>query len=202
MTSLAIVVYNTSTSSWDPVESVLDSANTSISASITHFSVYALIGKIVTTTTTPPPQYPAVFNTSDLTVSPTSVLPGQTVTISAKVSNTGGSSGEYDVTVKINGVFEGTQKVTVNTGSSSSISFSVIKNTPGHYEVDVNGAIISFTIEQITPITSSTQPQISLPTNDVQETNWLVVIIPIVSIIIIGGIISMILVRKKHASIK
>ena len=64
--SLAIIVYNTASSNWDPLKSVVNKADVSVSTDIQHFSVYALTGKIAV----PPAAAPAYIPTTT-PVSPT-----------------------------------------------------------------------------------------------------------------------------------
>ncbi|MDO9580697.1 MAG: CARDB domain-containing protein, partial [Bacteroidales bacterium] len=96
---------------------------------------------------------PAAFSISSLTISPSEVYVGEAVTISFSVANTGGQSGSYTVTLKINGVVEATKEVTVAAGKSESVSFTTSKNVAGTYSVDVNGLTGSFIVkEKVVPL--------------------------------------------------
>jgi peptide/nickel transport system substrate-binding protein len=198
LNTLTVMVFNTATSSWESLPSTLNKANSSVSASIAHFSIYALVGKKVAPPTTQPAPAPAKFTLSDLIVNPVSVSPGQTITISTKVSNTGGTSGEYEIALKVNGTVESTKKVTVDSGASSIVTFTVTKSSPGDYSVDVNGATASFTIQQI-QITTTPPPQTQVPTTQSNPggANWLVIVLIIASVVIVGGGAAVILTRKR-----
>jgi parallel beta-helix repeat protein len=88
----------------------------------------------------------AAFTSSDLSVSPNEVSTGETVTITLSVANTSGTEGSYNVVLKINGVEETEQSVTLAADSSQDVSFSVSREEAGSYSVEVNGLTGSFTV--------------------------------------------------------
>lgn len=88
---------------------------------------------------------PAEFTISGLTIDPTSVETGETLTISAVCTNTGGQSGEYTVTLKIDGDVRNEKKITLNPGEGKTVSFSVSATEQGTFAVDVNGLTGSYT---------------------------------------------------------
>ncbi len=88
----------------------------------------------------------ANFTSSDLSISPGEVDIGQSVTISALVTNTGSCSGSYTVTLKINDVVEATREVTLDAGASESVTFTVSKEEAGIYSVVIDGLSGSFTV--------------------------------------------------------
>lgn len=87
---------------------MVDTENNIITASVSHLTTFAIIGAI----TPPPPPAPAAFSIGSLNIFPGKVDIGETTTISIVVANTGGQSGSYEVTLKINGVVEATKEVT------------------------------------------------------------------------------------------
>ena len=123
---------------WVELVCVVDTVNNTITASVDHFTTFAIIGAV-----TPPP---AVFAVSSLSISPATVNIGETVTISLVVTNTGGKSGSYIVTLDINGVKEADETVTVAAGDSQEVSFSVTKEDAGIYSVTVAELTGSFTV--------------------------------------------------------
>jgi hypothetical protein len=68
------------------------------------------------------------------------------VTISAVVANTGDAKGIYEVTLKINGVIEKTEKVDVDAGASKTVTFTVVRDVAGSYAVAVDGLTGSFSV--------------------------------------------------------
>ncbi len=89
---------------------------------------------------------PAAFSVSNLSIQPAEIEPGETVTITALVANTGGESGSYTVVLKIDGVKEAEETVTIAAGESLDVSFSVTREDPGSYTVEVDGLSGSFTV--------------------------------------------------------
>jgi hypothetical protein len=87
-------------------------------------------------------------------LSATKVAPGDPVTVTASVANTGTGNGASMVKVYVNGAEESSQGVTVNSGGASSVSFTLSRNEPGTYSVYVGGTQAgSFTVDEFTPNT-------------------------------------------------
>ncbi|RLJ01882.1 MAG: hypothetical protein DRP11_03745 [Candidatus Aenigmatarchaeota archaeon] len=93
-----------------------------------------------------PPPAPAEFEVSDLSVSPSEVEPGESVTVSATVSNVGEESGSYTVELKVDGVVVDSETVTLDGGTSTSVSFTVTSEVEGSHTVAVDGLSGSFTV--------------------------------------------------------
>jgi hypothetical protein len=91
----------------------------------------------------------------DLSISPGAVYAGETVSISAVVTNDGTCPARYEVTLAINGATESVETVTVAGGDSEEIVFTMAQSAAGSYAVDVNGLTGSFNVtaseENITP---------------------------------------------------
>ena len=98
---------------------------------------------------------PAKFALSDLSISPSEVKAGESVTISATVTNSGGSSGSYTAILKINGGQVETKSITLNAGESQVVSFTVVKESTGTYTVELGGLAGTFTITDTIPKTTS-----------------------------------------------
>ncbi len=82
---------------------------------------------------------PAQLSASALSISPQQVQPGQDVTISISVANTGGETGSYNAILYINGVVEDSQSVSVAGGTSKNVIFTVSKSQAGVYDVSLAG---------------------------------------------------------------
>ncbi len=172
---------------WKTVASTVDTQASTVKAEVGHLSHFALIGKLPPP---PPPPAPAKFTVSDLVVTPGTCKPDEEVTIAATVSNTGGSSGQYEVVLTINGVKEATKSVTLSPGTSLPVKFTVSKSTTDTYKVDVNGVTASFVVEKPAP-TPTTAPVLTpTPASQAapQQFNWLIVGI-IVGLVVLGGAI-------------
>ncbi|MEK7354598.1 MAG: cohesin domain-containing protein [Chloroflexota bacterium] len=89
---------------------------------------------------------PASFSISDFSVSKREVGLGESVTVSVLVTNTGGSSGNYGVVLKVNGAKDSEQNVTLGAGQLQTVSFFVAKSVAGRYDIDVNGKTGQFTV--------------------------------------------------------
>jgi hypothetical protein len=87
-----------------------------------------------------PPQY------ANLYINPTQAKTGEEVTISADISNTGQTSGNYTVALKINGTDEQTKTMAVNAGETYEASFTLTKTVPGTYNVSLGTLSGVFTV--------------------------------------------------------
>lgn len=81
------------------------------------------------------------FVASELRMDPETIVEGDNVTISVKVTNTGKERGTYTVVLKLNGDTVKTQDVTLDGGSSGKVALTVVPEAAGEYKV---------TIEQLT----------------------------------------------------
>lgn len=93
------------------------------------------------------PLTPASFSVSNLIISPDRVKQGESVTISAMVTNSGEVSGSYSVVLKIKGTVEAVEEVHLGPNSSERVTFNVVKNTPGFYNVELEGLVGRFVVE-------------------------------------------------------
>ncbi len=96
----------------------------------------------------------ASISVRSASLSSTKVAPGSPVTVTADVVNTGTANGSSSIQVYVNGQVEAKQGITVNSGSSTPLTFTVSRNEPGTYSVYVGGTSAgSFTVDQFTPQT-------------------------------------------------
>ena len=89
--------------------------------------------------TVPIPGGPANLSASALSISPQQVQPGEEVTISINVANTGGETGSYNAVLYINEVVEDSQTMSVAAGASKNVIFTVTKSQAGVYDVSLAG---------------------------------------------------------------
>ena len=108
------------------------------------------ITKLNLTIASAPPPLPASFVVADLTVSPAQVEPGETVTIEAEVTNSGGSTGDYTATLKINGTIVDSVSLTLDPGEDQIVSFTIAKETTGTYTVQLAGLEGTFIVTEPT----------------------------------------------------
>ena len=135
--SLAIAYFDAANNSWVRLEGAVAPAGNRVSAPVSHFTTFALIGEVV-----PPP---ASFSLSDPVIEPGRVKEGGAVSISALLSNTGGTEGSYTVVLRINGAAEAEKEVTLAAGGAERVSFSLTKPA-GSYNVSLGELQGSFIV--------------------------------------------------------
>ncbi len=145
---LVIAYYDEVNEEWVWVPCEVDTENNIITASVAHFTTFA----IITVPLVVVPPAPAAFSVLSLSIQPAEVEPAEVVTIAVLVANTGGESGSYEVTLKIDDVVVATKEVTLAGGASQSVTFTITKDVVGTYSVDVSGLTGSFTVkEEVVP---------------------------------------------------
>jgi len=144
---LFLAYYDEATSGWVELPCTVDPVTHTITASVAHFTTFAIIGWVPPVP--PPPPVPAAFSVTNLSVTPLEVEPGETVTIIVLVANTGGEAGSYQVNLVINDLVEATKEVTVRAGLSKEVTFSVTREEAGSYTVTVDGQSGSFTVAPV-----------------------------------------------------
>jgi predicted GH43/DUF377 family glycosyl hydrolase len=151
---LVIAYYSEALGKWVVLPSVVDIANNIVIASASHFTTFAILAY---SGTPPPPPTPAAFAIGSLSVSPVIVNTGQPVTISVVVTNIGEEAGIYTVTLKIDGAVEATERITLTSGDSKTVTFTTRQYQAGSYSVDVNSLTGLFTVE-VAPSPPTTPP--------------------------------------------
>ncbi len=155
---------------WQYLASMADAVARTVSASIQHFSRFAIIGKVAPA---PPASSGAIFSFEGLTVTPFSSRLDEPVTISVSVGNNGGGAGTCRVVLKLNGVAEDSQSIDLGAGDKQTVSFAVAKPAAGSYRVEVNGLGSSFLVAGL-PAPGATPPAPPPPpaaTSD-NSSNW------------------------------
>ncbi|MBA7631740.1 hypothetical protein ES703_39275 [subsurface metagenome] len=210
---LVLAWYDEAADRWVELDyCVVDTENNTITASIEHFTTFAIIGVVIPPEPVEPEPglAPAAFTPSSLRLSPVEVNIGDEVTISLFVVNTGGKSGSYKITLKINGVAEATEEVKVSAGFSKEVTFTISKDIAGTYSVDVNGLTGSFTVKEeeekeeeeaaaaviTTPPTLPPADETSLPP-PAKPINWPVVCGVVAALVAMGSLLFF-LARRSH----
>ena len=187
---LVIAYYDEEAGEWVELDCVVDTDNNIITASVEHFTIFAIIGTI--TPPAPPPPVPAAFSISNLSIQPAEVQPKEAVTIAVSVANTGGMEGSYTVVLMINGMKEAEKSVTVAAGGSQSVSFSVTKEDAGAYSVEVDGLSGSFTVVE------AAAPPGPPPEEVPKPINWPLIGGIIAGVIIVGLVIFFVIRRRAY----
>lgn len=145
-------------SEWLALTTTVDGESNSIAGQVSHFTTFAILG----TTGGEAPPSPASFSVSNLNISPTSVEPNQPVSITTQVTNEGASEGSYEAVLKVNNIEEAAAEVSVGTGETEKVTFTVSKQTAGAYNVSIDGQSGAFTVTapQTVPATDLSFPLI------------------------------------------
>jgi hypothetical protein len=93
------------------------------------------------------PLVPANFSVSNMVVAPERAKQGETISISAMVTNNGEVPGNYSLVLKLKGAVETAKEIELGPGESQKITFDINKNTPGFYNVELEGLTGRFVIE-------------------------------------------------------
>jgi len=88
------------------------------------------------------------FTVTNLSISPGVVEPGEELSISAMVTNSGSLAGSYTARLKINGSEVDSQEVSLEPGESQAVSFTVSRGAEGEYSVVLDGLEGSFTVRE------------------------------------------------------
>jgi len=178
---LVLAYYDEDAGVWVELDCDVDTENNIITAYITGFTTFAIIAGAL-------PPAPAAFSLSNLTVQPAEVQPKEAVTVAVSVANTGGTEGSYTVVLKINGVKEAEQTVTVAAGGSQSVSFSTTREEVASYSVAVDGLSSSFTVVAPAPPAPPAEPPI----------NWPLIGAIIAGVVLLVGLVIFLLVRSRR----
>ena len=150
----------------------------------------------------PPTSAPAVaaalasFAIYDISVAPSEVKPAEQVTISAVVTNTGGSEGGYTVVLKIDGVEEARKEVTLGASKSETVTFAIAKHTEGSYTINIDGKVGQFTV--IAPPPPTPTPTEPLPVQP--PINWGLIGGIIAGCLVVAGLLVYFFVWRKRGA--
>ncbi len=134
--NLSLAYYDTGTGLWIELLCEVDAETDTVTAWISHFTTFAVL------TQEPPP----AFVVSNLVLSATEVMIDDPISISVDVKNVGVKAKTYPVSLRVNGVVEQTQNVTLAGGASTTASFTLSKDAQGTYTVEVDGLSSQFTV--------------------------------------------------------
>lgn len=84
------------------------------------------------------------FRLDSLEITPSKVAAGDTVTVTVDLSNVGASEGTHTVIIEVNRIVVDSKDVTIPGGATRKVTFSVVKETTGVYNVDIEGLVGTF----------------------------------------------------------
>jgi hypothetical protein len=91
---------------------------------------------------------PAAFEVTSLDITPPEATAGETAIVTAEVSNIGGSEGTYTAVLTVDGATVETKDVTLAPSATETVTFSLVKDTPGTYQVGIGGLTSSLTVQE------------------------------------------------------
>ncbi len=108
---------------------------------VSHFTPFAIMAKLAEPT--PPP---ASFEVVRLAVQPARIHQGEKVTATVEVRNTGGSSGDYNLMLMVDGEVRHTRVLTLAPGASERAELVLAGYGPGVHKVEVGGLVAEFEV--------------------------------------------------------
>ncbi|MBM4446179.1 MAG: hypothetical protein FJ023_02340 [Chloroflexi bacterium] len=91
---------------------------------------------------------PAEFRLSNLEINPTEVDSGRNIIITAKIVNVGGTQSSYTAELKIDGVTNQTEKLTIPAGADCMLVFKISRDLPGTYVVTIGDLSGQFSVKE------------------------------------------------------
>jgi len=125
---LVIEYYREDEGGWRELPTVVDTFANTASCLIGHLTVFAIVAP-------PPPS----LTINSLSISPSEVEPGESVTITVGVANLGTATGSRTIELWIEGELEDSQDLTLDPGAAESVTFAVSREEAGTYRVAVDG---------------------------------------------------------------
>jgi len=134
-TAVLIAYYDEQAGKWVDLETAGyvaggEEVPNTLTSQVTHFTTFAVLAKLAGTT-------PAKFETTNLIVNPAQAAPNQAITASVNVANSGGTTGDYRLEIRVDGVASGTKQITLAPGASQAVNFTITEDTAGKHRVQV-----------------------------------------------------------------
>ena len=141
---IIIAYYDEAAGKWTELETAgyvaggVEVPNT-VTSQVSHFTHFAVLAKLAEAA-------PAKFSISNLTINPAQAQLNQEVTISVKVTNSGGTAGDYNVRLTIDDVITAAKQITLAPAKSQTVSFTINADAAGKHQVEVAGLTGDFEI--------------------------------------------------------
>jgi hypothetical protein len=137
-----VITYLSDGGEWIEIPSDVDYEKDMLTAEISHLTIFALRAPTFS------PSEDTTFTTSSLNVSPAEVSAGESIEVSALLTNTTAAENSYPLTLLVDGVVADTKSMTVAGNTSETVTFTVITGETGIHSVDLNGLFGSFTVNE------------------------------------------------------
>lgn len=102
-------------------------------------AVLPIFAMVIYGCSAPQPVAPPSFEVQSLKVSPQQVKSGEQATVTAEVANTGGLPGNFSEPLKVNGKTAFTRDITIQPGSSKTITYTITQEKSGKYAIQLDG---------------------------------------------------------------
>jgi len=112
-----------------------------LTSHVGHFTPFAILANLAEVA-------PAKFETTNLTISPAQARQNQEITISIYVTNSGGTTGEHNIELKVDGISKATRQITLAPETSQGVNFTITEETVGKHQVEVVGLVGEFEITE------------------------------------------------------
>ena len=90
-----------------------------------------------------------------MSISPAEVKAGESVGISAIVTNAGEVEGQYQIELRIDGTVKSSKTITLTGAASQKVTFGTFEYDAGKHNVDINGKTGTFNVLPVTTIPKS-----------------------------------------------
>ena len=129
-------VWNAAAGTWDPLPSVVDVDSSTVNAEVRHFSTMTVLV----------PTAPAVFVFSDLKMSPSQPLVGESLYVGVRVENGGDLTEEQNIILELDGTEAAQRVVTLAGGDAQQVTFSLPPGKAGPHTIAVGDVAVSFSV--------------------------------------------------------
>jgi hypothetical protein len=96
---------------------------------------------------------PATFDVTDISLSDSVILEGDSTTVTGTVTNVGDRSGDYDVELIAEGRILQSESVELDPGESATVSFEERFTSPGQYDISLSGTLDGVDLQVDQPAT-------------------------------------------------
>lgn len=94
----------------------------------------------------------AEFNISPLVITPSQIIPGETITVNTDIKNIGNAEGIFTAILTVNGIELESKELEIASGVTAKLSFDINKDTPGNYIIAINDIQTPLTIPSLEDI--------------------------------------------------
>ena len=182
---LAIAYWNPLAGEWIIIDSVVHPDAKTVTASVTHFTVFSILAYAENSP-------PAIYSVKNITLSPEIARIGEKVTAFALVSNDSAGRQSYEVTMKVNGVIEKSQSVTMAAGEITMLGFTLTRDAAGSYLISIGG--LDVTLDVIATSALAAPDSTATPT---KQFKWTMVYIIAGALSVIIVIVVLIILRRR-----